>query len=171
MDLKGFIEQALTQEREALMETISDLSPQELAWRSGPEANHIGWILWHTFRVEDMWIQFFIQKRNESWERDGWNEWFGLPTRDNGFGHTAEQVAGFPALELQQLLEYARAVREQTLDYLRGLAPEDFDLVPRERRPETSVGVVFRLLVAEFHQHQGQVAYLKGLLRSEVVKG
>ena len=128
MDLKGFIEDALTQEREALMETISDLSPQELAWRSGPEANHIGWILWHTFRAEDMWIQFFIQKRNEIWERDGWNEWFGLPTRDNGFGHTAEQVAGFPALELQQLLEYARAVREQTLDYLRGLGPEDFDL-------------------------------------------
>ena len=165
MDLKGFIEQALVQEREGLIETISDLTPQELAWRPGPEANHIGWILWHTFRAEDMWIQFFIQKRNEIWERDGWHAQFGLPTRDNGFGHTAEQVVGFPVLDLQELLEYGRAVREQTLAYLSGLGPEDFESVPRERRPETSVGEVFRLLVAEFHQHQGQVAYLKGLQR------
>ena len=54
MDLKGFIEQALTQKRDALLEVIDDLSPQELAWQSGPEANRIGWMLWHTFRVEDM---------------------------------------------------------------------------------------------------------------------
>lgn len=54
MDLKGFIEDGLTQERDALLETISDLSPQELAWQSGPEANHIGWMLWHTLRVEGM---------------------------------------------------------------------------------------------------------------------
>lgn len=165
MDLKGFIEDVLTQERAGLLELIDGLTPEELAWRPGPEANHIGWMLWHMFRAEDMWMQFFIQKRNEIWERDGWHERFGLPTRDNGFGHTAEQVAGFPALDQQELLAYGRAVREQTLEYLRGLAPEDFEVVPRERRPDTSVRTVFQLLTAEFHQHQGQVAYLKGLQR------
>ena len=170
MDLKGFIEDALTQERDGLLEVIDDLTPAELAWRPGSEANHIGWILWHMFRAEDMWIQFFIQGRNEIWERDGWHERFGLPTRDNGFGHTAEQVAGFPTLDMQELLGYAGAVREQTLEYLRGLGPEDFDAVPRERRPETSVGVVFRLLGGEFNQHQGQVAYLKGLQRPGPVR-
>ena len=131
MDLKGFIEDVLTQERAGLLEVIDDLTPEELAWRPGPEANHIGWMLWHMFRAEDMWIQFFIQNRNEIWERDGWHERFGLPTRDNGFGHTAEQVAGFPALDQQELLEYGRAVREQTLEYLRGLEPEDFELSPQ----------------------------------------
>ena len=65
MNLKGFIEDVLTQERAGLLEVIDDLTPEELAWHPGPEANHIGWMLWHMFRAEDMWIQFFIQKRND----------------------------------------------------------------------------------------------------------
>ena len=118
------------------------------------------------FRVEDMWIQFFIQNQLEIWERDGWHQKFGLPTRDNGFDHTQEQVAGFPALDLSELLEYGQAVRAHTLEYLGGLGPEDYNRVPRERRPEMSVGAVFRQIVGEFYQHQGHISYLKGLIRS-----
>ena len=101
----------------------------------------------------------------EIWEREGWHEKFGLPTRDNGFGHTPEQVAGFPALDLQELLQYGKAVRAGTLEHLRGLSAEDFDVVPRERRPNLTVGSVYRQLLGEFFQHQGQIAYLKGLKR------
>ena len=165
MNLNEFIEDALNQEQEFLMEAVSDLTPQELVWRAGPEANPIGWILWHMFRVEDMWVQFFIQKQLEIWERDGWHQRFGLPTRDNGFDHTLEQVASFPTLVLSELLNYGRAVRAQTLEYLGGLSPEDYSLVPRERRPEMSVGAVFRQILGEFYQHQGHISYLKGLIR------
>jgi len=171
LTLNEFIEDALDKERQFLMEAVDDLTSQELSWRAGPEANPIGWILWHMLRVEDMWIQFFIQERTEIWERDGWNEKFGLPTRDNGFGHTAEQVAGFPALDLSELLKYGEAVRAGTLEYLKGLGPEDYNRVPRERRPEMSVGAIFRQIVGEFYQHQGHIAYLKGLVRSGAPKG
>ena len=170
MTLNEFIEDALNKEQESLMEAVSDLTPQELAWRAGPEANPIGWILWHMVRVEDMWIQFFIQQQPEIWERDGWHQRFGLPTRDNGFGHTAEQVASFPNLDLAELLRYSQAVRTQTLEYLRGLGPEHYSLVPRERRPEMSVSAVFRQIVGEFYQHQGHISYLKGLIRSEAAQ-
>ena len=61
MNLNEFIEDALDKERQFLMEAVDDLTSQELTWRAGPEANPIGWILWHMLRVEDMWIQFFIQ--------------------------------------------------------------------------------------------------------------
>ncbi len=166
MNLNEFIEDALNKEDEFLMEAVSDLTPQELAWRAGPEANPIGWILWHMFRVEDMWTQFFIQKQLEIWERDGWHQKFGLPTRDNGFDHTSEQVVAFPALDLAELLKYGKAVRAQTLEYLRDLSPEDYSLVPRERRPEMSVGAILRQIVGEFYQHQGHISYLKGLIRS-----
>ena len=169
MNLNEFIEDALNKEQEFLMDAVGDLTPQELAWRAGPEANPIGWILWHMFRVEDMWIQFFIQKQPEIWERDGWHQRFGLPTRDNGFDHTPEQVTGFPTLDLSELLKYAEAVRAQTLEYLGGLGPEDYNLVPRERRPEMSVGAIFRQIVGEFYQHQGHISYLKGLIRSGAV--
>ena len=165
MILNDFIETALDREQAYLLEAVGDLTPEELAWQPGADANPIGWMLWHTLRVEDMWVQFFVQRQPELWERDGWHEKFGLPTRDNGFGHTPEQVANFPALDLAELLRYGEAVRAATLEYLRGLAPEDFDRVPREQRPNLSVGGVLMQLLGEFYQHQGQIAYLKGLKR------
>ncbi len=163
MTLNEFIEDAFEKEHEYLTDALSGLTPEETAWRPGPEANSIIWILWHMTRVEDMWFQFFIQRKSEIWERDGWSEKFGLPTRDNGFGHTPEQVAGFPALDLAQLISYGDAVREQTLEYLRGVTVEEFQRVPREQRPEMSVAAIFRQVVGEVYQHQGHIAYLKGL--------
>ena len=171
MTLNEFIEDALNKEHDFLMEAVNGLTPRELLWRAGPEANPIGWILWHMLRVEDMWIQFFIQTKPEIWERDGWHQRFGLPTRDNGFDHTPEQVASFPALDLTELIKYGDAVRAATLAYLNRLGPEDYDRVPRERRPEMSIGAIFRQIVGEFYQHQGHIAYLKGLLRSGAAQG
>ena len=171
MTLNEFIEDAFAKEHEFLMEAVDGLTPEELVWRAGPEANPIGWILWHMIRVEDMWFQFFIQRQPEIWERDGWHEKFGLPTRDNGFGHTQEQVANFPALDLSTLMEYGEAVRSDTLSYLRGLSADDYAVVPREQRPEMSVAAVFRQVIGELYQHQGHIAYLKGLLRSGASSG
>lgn len=165
MTLNQFIEDALSREQQLLAEVVQDLTPEELAWRPGPEANTMGWTLWHMLRVEDMWVQFFTQGQLELWERDGWHQKFGLPTRDNGFGHTAEQVAAFPALDLATLLQYGEAVRAGTLEYLRNLGPQDFESVPRERRPDVSVAAMFRQLMGELYQHLGQLAYLKGLKR------
>ena len=166
MTLNRFIEDAFQKEHEFLMDALSGLTPGEQAWRAGPDANSITWILWHMLRVEDMWFQFFIQRKSEIWERDGWNEKFGLPTRDNGFGHTSEQVAAFPTLDLAELIGYGDAVRAETLDYLRGVTQEEFERVPREQRPEMSVAAIFRQVIGEAYQHQGHIAYLKGLLRS-----
>ena len=62
MTLNEFIEDAFITEHEYLMDAIGDLTSDEVMWKAGPESNHIGWILWHMFRVEDMWFQFFIQR-------------------------------------------------------------------------------------------------------------
>ena len=166
MTLNEFIEDAFDKEYEFLMDALSDLTREEAVWRPGPEANPIVWILWHMLRVEDMWFQFFIQRNSEIWERDGWNEKFGLPTRDNGFGHTAEQVANFPALDIRELISYGDAVRAETLEYLRGVTAEDLAVVPRSARPEMSVAAIFRQVIGEVYQHQGHIGYLKGLQRA-----
>ena len=114
-------------------------------------------------RVEDMWIQFFAQFQPELWESAGWHETFGLPTRDNGFGHTADQVANFPRLDLGEFLKYRSAVRASTLTYLNTLSPENMETVPRERRPDMSLGGMFRQIIGEMYQHLGHIAYLRGL--------
>ena len=167
MTLNEFIEDAFEKEMRFLTEAVNDLTSEELSWRPGPEANPIGWILWHMLRVEDMWFQFFIQRKPEIWERDGWNDTFSLPTRDNGFGHTQEQVSTFPPLDRDELMRYGVAVRAETLEYLKGLGPDDFNVVPREQRPEMSVGAIFRQVLGELYQHQGHISYLKGLQRPE----
>jgi uncharacterized damage-inducible protein DinB len=166
MTLNEFIEDAFNTENQYLMDAVGDLTHEELTWRAGPEANPIGWILWHMTRVEDMWIQFFIQRQHEVWEKDGWNEKFGLPTRDNGFDHTSEQVANFPSYDLSEMLRYGEAVRAATLGYLKTVTSEQMEVVPREARPEMSVGKIFRQVIGEVYQHQGHIAYLKGLART-----
>ena len=108
MTLNEFILDALDKENGFLMEALDGLGPDELAWQPAADANSIGWILWHMVRVEDMWIQFFAQFQTELWETEGWHEKFGLPTRDNGFGHTAEQVNNFPGVDLGEFLRYGR---------------------------------------------------------------
>lgn len=163
MTLNEFIADALEKENGFLLDALDGLTPDELAWQPAPDANSIGWILWHMVRVEDMWIQFFAQFQTELWETEGWHEKFGLPTRDNGFGHTAEQVNNFPGIDLAQFLEYRASVRASTLTYLNTLSPEDMETVPRERRPEMSLGAMFRQVIGEMYQHVGHIAYLRGL--------
>lgn len=168
LDLEAaeFIQDALTREGEMREEYVQGLRQEELRWRPGPEANHIGWILWHMARVEDFWVQFFIQRKLETWERDGWHEKFGLPTRNNGFGHTPQQVRDFPDLDLGEIMSYWRAVRPGTLEYVAALTPDQLELVPRERRPEMSVKAILHQIIGEFYQHLGHIDYIKGLMGS-----
>ena len=163
MTLNEFIVDALDKENGFLLDALEGLGPDELAWQPAANANSIGWILWHMVRVEDMWIQFFAQFQTELWETEGWHEKFGLPTRDNGFGHTAEQVNNFPGVDLAEFLRYRASVRQATLDYLDTLTPKDMEHVPRERRPEMSLGAMFRQIIGEMYQHVGHIAYLRGL--------
>ena len=170
MNLNQFIEDSLNQESRLLREMVEDLTPEDLSWQPGPQSNPIGWTLWHMIRVEDMWVQFFAQRQVELWERDGWHEKFGLPTRDNGFNHTPQQVADFPPVDLGLLLEYGDAVRSATLEFLRSRDEAGMEEMPRADRPDVwwhsfSVGAMFRQLVGEFYQHLGQISYLRGLKR------
>ena len=166
MEAVKVIQDVLIYEGRMREEYVQGLTPEELRWRPGSEANHIGWILWHIARVEDFWVQFFIQRKLEMWERDGWHGKFGLPTRDNGFGHTPQQVRDFPDLDLDELMNYWRAVRPGTLEYVDTLNPDQLELVPRERRPEMSVNAILHQIIGEFYQHLGHIDYIKGLMRS-----
>ena len=39
--------------REEVHEVVSGLSAGDLAWRPDPDANSIGWLVWHLTRVQD----------------------------------------------------------------------------------------------------------------------
>lgn len=176
MELTTFIEQNLDECKRRLYRTLQGLTPEELAWRPGPEANSIGFMLWHVARVEDRWLHRYAYDTTEIWERDGWYARCGLPVSDTGVGYTSAQIASFPHPDLATLQAYFDAVRQALVAYLHGLTPEALDVHPhRIPFPEVSGGRqlpddftitrMFRQLIGEENQHFGQIAYLRGLQR------
>ena len=171
MTVNEFIEDALNKEQEYLLGTVQDLTPEELAWRPGPEANPIGWILWHMLRVEDFWFQFFIQRELELWEKEGWHEKFGMAKdeKETGTGHTPEQVEALKVDSADLPLGYADAVFERAKQYLATVKPADLDAEINEPQydPLPTVGVRLVSIISDNIQHAGQVMYVRGLLERQ----
>jgi uncharacterized damage-inducible protein DinB len=62
------------------------------------------------------------------------------------------------------LVDYYDAVHARTLQFLRGLTPEDLDRVVDERwDPPVTLGVRLVSVVNDDTQHVGQAAYVRGL--------
>jgi hypothetical protein len=65
------------------------------------------------------------------------------------------------------LIDYAGAVHDQTMDYLRGLSDDDLDQIVDTRwDPPVTLGVRLISVLSDDLQHVGQAALLRGLLRS-----
>jgi hypothetical protein len=68
---------------------LDGLNLDDLHKRPAPDANTIGWLLWHVTRSLDrtvgdcMWGQ-------QLWIKDGWHAWFGRKPDPNetGWGHS-----------------------------------------------------------------------------------
>jgi uncharacterized damage-inducible protein DinB len=172
-DRKAFIEQTLDECKRRLYRTLRDLTTAELAWRPTPEANSIGFMLWHVARVEDRWLHRFAQDTTEIWTRDGWAQRCGVPAEETGVGYTAAQLATFSVPAVETLQGYFDAVRQATVTYLQGLDDNALDVHPgRVPFPEISprplpddftIARMFRQLIGEENQHLGQIAYVRGL--------
>jgi uncharacterized damage-inducible protein DinB len=173
MDLKTFIADTLEECKRRLYRTLRGLTSEELRWRPGPEANPIGFLVWHVARVEDRWLARFPQDGTEVWIRDGWTQRCGLPEGDTGVGYTTEQVTNFRMPPLADVQAYFDAVRQETLAYLQRLDVSELEVAPkRSPFPEVgalpddfTIGRMFRQLIGEGNQHLGHVAYLRGLQR------
>lgn len=166
MELMDFIQVSLDRAQQATKRVVDSLSPHELMWRPGPEANSIELILFHQARSEDMFIQGRIRGTTHVWESERWYEKLGFPATETGGGYTTEQVAAFRVPEVKDLLAYSDAVRAQTLACLKEMTPDKLDSkVTMGRTGEISIGTIFTIVVGHAAQHAGEVAYIRGLQR------
>ena len=152
--------------REGVHEVCDDLTAEELAFRPGPRANSIGWLIWHLTRVQDDHVAG-VAGTEQAWTGDGWSGRFGLPFPDSasGYGQTPEQVASFKVSSAELLTGYYDAVHARTLDYVRTLTDADLDRVVDERwDPPVTLGVRLVSVIDDDAQHVGQAAYVRGLL-------
>jgi len=166
MQLRDALVYVFEQNRPRVEAAVRGLDATALAWRPDPDANSIGWLVWHLTRVEDDHVSELAQ-RPQVWADGAWAERFGLPagSTDTGYGHGSEQVAAVAPTGPQALLEYSDRVAEQTAAYLRDRTLEDLDrVVDRSYDPPVTVAVRLLSVAGDALQHLGQAAYVRGLL-------
>lgn len=142
------------------------LTAADLDWRPTPEANSIGWLLWHLARVEDDHLAG-VSGGDQVWLSAGWMERFALPVapRAIGYGQSAAAARSVVVAEPALLTGYYDAVHARSTEVVRALTDADFDRVVDERwDPPVTAAVRLVSVVGDITQHVGQAAYLKGIL-------
>ena len=152
-----------------LEQALDGLSVDDLNQQPSPDCNSIGWLTWHLTREQDRIIGE-VMSRKQLWVRDNWCIRFNRAPdpSDTGFGHSSEDAAAFVSPDSRALLEYHRAVLEQSKQYFSNKLSET-DLKRRSKSPTLArTNMVRGRLVGVINdnlQHTGQVAYLRGLLK------
>jgi hypothetical protein len=161
----------LTDTFERVLETatgaVDGLTVQQLAHRPGPDANPIGWLVWHLARVQDDHVAD-VAGTEQVWTAQGFAGRLDLPfdAAATGFGQDADEV-GQVHVEGELLVEYLRAVHQQTTSYVATLRPDDLDRVVDTRwDPPVTLGARLVSVVSDDLQHAGQAAYVRGMLGS-----
>jgi uncharacterized damage-inducible protein DinB len=149
--------------------SLEGLTAEQLAYRPAEPANTVAWLAWHLTRVQDHHLSD-LAGREQAWIADRWHEKFGKPAdpQETGQRYTAEQVAALRPSGPQLLLDYHDAVNARSLEYIRGLTPEDLDRELDEPQwdPRPTAGVRLVSVVGDNLQHAGQAAYLRGLIEN-----
>ena len=144
--------------------TVDDLNQQPC-----PDCNSIGWLTWHLTRVQDM-ISADLLGEGQLWTKDNWYAKFNrtFDPMDAGIGHSIADVVAFRAPDASTLLEYHRAVLEQSKRYITSKLSEA-ELNREFDNPIfstiTNVRTMLMRLINDNMQHLGQVAYVRGMLK------
>ena len=93
---------------------LDGLDEDALTHRPEPDANTIGWLVWHQLRVQDDHIAD-VAGTEQVWMAQGFVERFALPydATATGYGQTPADVGAFAATA-DLLADYADAVTEAT---------------------------------------------------------
>ena len=147
-------------------DAVDGLTPDQLVARPVPDANPIGWLVWHLTRVQDHHVSELLESE-QLWVTGPWAPGFGLDPdpHNTGYGHTTEQVAAVQPSSAQVLLDYLDAVQERTRTMLRATSAADLDrVVDRRWDPPVTLGVRLVSIADDSLQHAGQAAYVRGFV-------
>ena len=137
--------------REQVADLADGATTEQLTYRPAPDANPIGWLLWHLTRVQDDHIAHLADEP-QVWITDGWVGRFALDLPDDATGYAATTVG------------YHAAVHERTLAYVRGLdADELARIVDRRWDPPVTASARLVSIIGDCTAHLGQGQYVRGL--------
>ena len=144
---------------------LKGASVDVLTFRPDPDANTIGWLVWHLTRVQDDHVAELMGV-DQVWTAGGWVERFDLPfdPAATGYGQSAAEVAAVRS-EAGLLRGYYDAVHSRSIDYLNTLVEADFArIVDPHWDPPVTLAVRLVSILSDDLQHAGQASYLRGLV-------
>lgn len=154
--------------REVVHDVTRNLTPAQLAYRPGPTANSIGWVIWHLTRVQDDHVAD-AGGYKQTWIKDNWSDRFGLPSDYNavGYGHSPEEAGAITPPSADVLTAYHDAVHHQSVSFISTLTDADLDRIVDEGwDPPVTLGVRLISVIDDDAQHAGQAAYIRGLIEA-----
>ena len=151
--------------QELVESTLDGLHADALGFRPDPDANSIGWLVWHLTRVEDDHVAG-VAEVPQVYVTGAFAEGFAFPfdLGDIGYGHSSEQVGRVRVADPSLLVDYQRSVAAAAQAYVSSLGDDDLDrVVDRNYDPPVTAGVRLLSVVSDCLQHLGQAAYVRGL--------
>lgn len=152
--------------RETVGEVLGGLDDSALTVRLDPDANTIGWLVWHLTRVQDDHIAD-VAGTEQVWTAQGWADRFDLPFDRSaiGYGQTSEEVGQVTGISIELLAGYHDDVHAATVAYLAALHDADLDRVVDTRwDPPVTLSVRLVSVLSDGLQHIGQAAFVRGVL-------
>ena len=144
--------------------TTDGLTREVATYRPDPDANTIGWLVWHLTRVQDSHLAE-LAGVPQVWTDQGFADRFALPfgRGATGYGQSPEEV-GAVIVPAADLAAYHAAVDAMTTRFLGTVTADDLTRVVDERwDPPVTMSARLVSVVGDCLQHLGQAAYLRGL--------
>ena len=125
------LERQLGSVNQILHDVAGDLAPNELITRALPNTNLLAFDLWHIARTQDWAVQTLARGVPELIDEPRWWGRGRLATRGIGVGLTESQADDLArSLAAADILEYADAVHQTILNWLRTLSDEELEQGP-----------------------------------------
>ena len=162
MDAVTFISDTLREVQLRLLATCEGLTQDQVLWRPSPQANNIGFILWHLTRGEDNVISNLSGPEPALWVSQGWYEKFNQPVDAPDPGDRMG-LQSLPIPDLEVLVGYSKAVHEQSQSFFSTLPEDRLDEAQDPTRPQRTMAMALRHLITHKNNHHGQIDYIRGL--------
>ena len=158
-----FIQLTVNGVHQAMVNDVKALTPAQLVWKPAPGANPIGFLFWHTARVEDMAVSGW-QKKTPVWEEDKWYEKLGLDAKVYGGGFQEPDVDKVAKLPADIITAYVEKVFRNTGIYIQSLDEDKLDFAPNPERPNVTIGLMLgNYIIGHGWWHLGEIRYVKGM--------
>lgn len=148
-----------------LLDSLPELSAEQLNAHPGCHPNSIAWLLWHSGRELDIQLAE-LTGGQQVWFARGFREDVDLgdSADEMGFGQSAEVAVRITLEDASAIIAYDKACLSAVVDYVRALTEEDFsEVVDDSRDPPVTRGSRLISIVEDAIQHLAQVSYVLGM--------